>query len=156
MTFRLTPDVSALLDDPETIKILATVGADGAPHAVAKQSLHLGEDGCLHYLELLESSTTNKNMVRSLWFDGTVAITLAHRDGRSVQIKGRPIKVHITGELFQRHYRALRLSDPEADLASVWVIEPVAVTDQNARVRREAEAVRHPHFLHLDRLARAQ
>ncbi|MBB4197806.1 hypothetical protein CCR94_11730 [Rhodoblastus sphagnicola] len=155
MTIRLDPDVADLLADTDTIKILATVGADGAPHAVVKQSIHLGEDGNIHYLERLESSVTNKNMVRSIWFNRTVAITLAHGDGRSVQIKGRPVKAHITGELFLRHYRAARAGDPEADLAAVWVIEPQTVTNQNARARREAEAALHPHFIHLDRLARA-
>jgi hypothetical protein len=155
MTTLLGPDATALLGDPDTTKILATTDADGAPHAVEKRSLHLGEDGNLHYLELLESSTTNKNMVRSLWFNRTVAITLVHRDGRSWQIKGRPIKAHITGDLFQRHYRALRAADPEADLAAVWVIEPKTAIDQGLVARRAAEAARHPHFIHLDRLVRA-
>jgi hypothetical protein len=155
MTTPLDPKVIALLQDPATIKILATSGGDGAPHAVVKQSIQLGEDGHIHYRELLETSLTNKNMVRGIWFGGAVAIALAHPDGRSAQIKGRPVKAHITGPLFQRHYLELRACDPEADLAAVWVIEPREVIDQDARARRASEAARHPHFLHLDRLARA-
>jgi hypothetical protein len=154
MTVTLSPDVIALLNDPTTTKVLATVDAAGVPHAVVKHSLHLGNDGNIHYLELIESSSTNRNLVRSLWFDGTVAISLVGRDGRTVQIKGRPVKIHVTGPLFLEHYRQLRASDENADLAGVWVIEPDSVIDQDLATRRSAEAARHPHFIHLDRLAR--
>jgi hypothetical protein len=150
----LTAGVIALLEHPDTIRILATVDAKGVPHAVVKSSIHLGDDGNIHYLELLETSSTNRNMVQSLWFDGTVAITLANPNGRSAQIKGRPVKAHITGPLFLHHYERLKEADAEADLAAVWVIEPKLVLDQTLAVRRRAERVKHPHFVHLDRLRR--
>lgn len=152
MTAVLSADIIALLQHPDTIRILATVDEDGAPHAVVKQSIHPGGDGNLHYLELLEGSATNRNMVRAIWFDKTVAITLVNPDRRSAQIKGRPVKAHITGPLFLEHYARLKESDPGAGLAAVWIIEPVLVLSQALAERREAERTRRPHFTHLDRL----
>ncbi|WP_096704803.1 hypothetical protein [Magnetospirillum sp. 15-1] len=154
MTVSLSSDVVALLNAADTVKILATADADGAPHAVEKQSLHAAEDGTIHYLERLESSATNRNLVRAIWFDATVAIALKGGDGRTVQIKGRPVKAHITGALFQSHYVRLRETEGDADLAAVWVIEPTQVTDQSLARRRAAEEAAHPTFIHLDRIAK--
>ncbi|MFT4080594.1 hypothetical protein [Rhodomicrobium sp.] len=154
MSLVLNADVIALLEHPDTVRILATVDGQGVPHAVVKKSIHLGDDGNIHYLELLETSATNRNMVRSIWFDGTVAITLANPDGRSAQIKGRPVKAHITGPLFLHHYNRLKDIDADAELAAVWIIEPRLVLDQTFAARRDAERASHPHFAHLDRLRR--
>ena len=154
MTAALTPDIIALLDDDATLKVLATVDADGFPHVVEKRSLHYGGDGVLHYLELLETSATNRNLVRSIWFGGKVAIGLIGADGRTVQIKGRPVKTHITGPLYQRHYERSRALLGDVDLASVWVIEPDEVIDQSFGARKSREEALHPDFVHLDRLAR--
>jgi len=43
---------------------------------------------------------------------------------------------------------------PQADLAAVWVIKPEQVLDQNPARRREVEREKHPHFIHLDQLAK--
>jgi len=153
MPVTIPAEIAALLADPATVKILATVDAEGNPHAVEKRSLHLAEDGTIHHLELLESSNTNRNLVRGIWFDGKVAIALRGSDGRNVQIKGRPIKTHITGALFQRAYAALRAQDSKSDLAAIWVIEPLEVIDQGLEARRAREDGLHPTFIHLDRLA---
>jgi hypothetical protein len=153
MTVALTPEIIALLDDENTHKILATVDGDGVPHVVEKRSLHHGGDGAIHYLELLETSVTSRNMVRSIWFGAKVAIAL-NSDGRSVQIKGRPVKSHITGPLYQRHYQRMREKLGDVDLAAVWVIEPDEVIDQSFDARRRREEALHPDFAHLDRLVR--
>jgi hypothetical protein len=153
MTDLLSPKLRELIADNSTVKIVATVDGDGRPHAVLKASLHVADDGRLHYLEKIETSATNRNLLRALWFGGGVAIALVAPDGRSVQIKGRPIKIHITGPLFLRHYQELRARDGDADLAAVWVIEPDEVIDQDLAARRAEEEARHPSFVHLDRLA---
>jgi hypothetical protein len=151
---KLNDRVIELFKDPATVKVLVTVDALGVPHAVVKQSFHLGEDGKLYYLEQLESSRSNANMVRSIWYDATVSVLLIGPGARAVQIKGKPVKAHITGAFFQEHYERLRAERPEADLAAVWVIEPEIVIDENPAVRRKEEAKKHPHFVHLDRLAK--
>lgn len=153
MAVALQEELIDLLRNPETIKVLATIDEFGFPHAVVKQSLQLGEDGNLLYLELLESSRTNRNLVRSIWFGKNVAIAVKGALGGSYQIKGRPVKAHITGELFKTHYLAIRERLGDVDLAAVWVIEPVEVINESLSVRLAEEQLKHPLFNHLDRLA---
>lgn len=154
MAVELTKEIIGILAESDTTKVLATLDADGFPHAVVKQSLQPGEDGTILYLELLESSRTNKNLVRSIWYDRSVAIALKGKDGRSWQIKGKPVKTHITGPLFQKHYSAVRERLGDVDLAAVWVIEPEEIINETFAVRREEEERNHPFFTHLDRLAK--
>ncbi len=149
----LTKEIVGLLTDSRTSKVLATVDEKGFPHAVAGVPLHIGEQGNLLYLEYFESSATNKNLTRSIWFDGVVAIALSNA-GQSFQIKGRPIKNHITGPLFLKFYQEIRSIQGDVNLASVWEIEPVEIIDEGQDARREYEHTKRPFFTHLDRIAR--
>lgn len=154
MTIQLEKEVIELLTDKETVKVLSTTDEKGAPHVVVKQSLHLGDDGNLIYLELLESSQTNKNMVRSIWFNRKVAIILKGKSGLSYQIKGKPIKAIISGPEFQKHYVNLRERLGDVDLAAIWVIEPEEVINESYLVRKAQEEATRPYFKHLDRIAK--
>lgn len=154
MAIELTKEIIDLLAEEDTTKVLATLDENGFPHVVVKQSLQPGEDGTILYLELLESSRTNKNLVRSIWYDRGVAVTLKGKDGRSWQIKGKPVKTHITGSLFQKHYTAVRQKLGDVDLAAVWVIEPEEIINETFAVRKDEEERKHPYFTHLDRLAK--
>jgi hypothetical protein len=107
MAVELTKEIIDLLAESDTTKVLATLDANGLPHAVVKQSLQPGEDGTILYLELLESSRPTKSREKHL-VRQSVAIALKGKDGRSWQIKGKPVKTHITGPLFQEHYIAVR------------------------------------------------
>jgi hypothetical protein len=155
MPLALSPEAASLLNDDSVTKILVTVDADGVPHAVVKRSLQAA-DGKIRYLELIETSTTNRNLVRSIWFDGIVSVLLASPDGRSLQIKGRPVKNHISGPLFLEQYQRVRALYGDVDLAGVWEIEADAVIDQSIAARHGEETARHPTFIHLDRIARAE
>jgi hypothetical protein len=150
MSVALTQDLIDLVNDPSTVKVLVSVDAGGVPHASIEDSLHVAAGGTLHYLEPLESSPTNRNLVYGIWFDRTVAIALVGAGGRRVQIKGRPVKNHITGPLFLEHYGRTR---ERGDLAGVWEIVPEQVIEQDVEARSESE--RHPTFIHLDRIARS-
>ena len=153
MPIQLSPDLVALINDARTVKLLATVDGDGTPHAVFKDSLHVPADAAtdeIHLLEFLESSTTGKNLVRSIWFDRPLAIALRGADGREVQLKGRAVRLHHSGPLYQEHYT--RLLPRGIDLAGVWVIAPESVREQHPDHRRAEEATAHPGFIHLDRI----
>ncbi len=154
MAVQLTSEVIDLLNNHGSIKVLSTLDEKGFPHVAAKESLLAGDDGNIHYLEFLESSQTNKNLVRSIWFDKKVAIAVWGKDGESYQIKGAPVKTHITGPLFLKHYAAVREKYGDVDLAAVWVIEPEEIIDESFATRRAEEEAAHPVFLHLDRIAR--
>jgi hypothetical protein len=151
MAIELPAELVALLRDEQSLKLLATVDAEGAPHVVSKQSLSVSEDGKLQYLELLESSRTNRNLVRAVWFGGRVSVFV--RSGKaSWQIKGRPVQAHVAGPVFQRAYVGIRERLGDIDLAAVWVIEPEEVLDESWPTRRREEEAAHPHFIHLDRI----
>lgn len=156
MAIQLDKEVTDLIEDQDTVKILATIDEKGSPHAVVKQSFHLEEDGNLVYLELLESSRTNRNLVRSLWFNQGVSVTLSGRDGLSYQIKGRPVKAVICGPVFRKYYEEIRRTLGDTDLATVWIIKPEEVINETYNVRKTEEESQHPFFKHLDRLVKEE
>jgi hypothetical protein len=150
----LTEDLKNLLLDQGTTAVLATLDAEAFPHAVAGVQVLADEAGNLLYLEYLESSDSNKNLVRSIWFDRKVSVAVRGLDGRSYQVKGRPTHVHITGPVFLKHYQAVREAQGDVNLAAVWVIEPEQVINESLAVGRQAEQEQRPFFTHLDRLVR--
>lgn len=154
MSIALSAAVAGLIDDPTAAKVLVTTDESGTPHAAVTDFLQTAGDGTILYLEPLESSASNRNLVRSIWYDRKVAIALRGADGRSFQIKGRPVRTHVAGPVFQRHYVALQERHGDIDLAAVWVIQPEAVHDEEfGRAKAHEEATR-PFFRHLDRIAK--
>ncbi len=154
MALHLEETVVGLLQNKDTVKVLATTNEQGEPHAVVKQSLRLGEDGNIVYLELIESSKTYQNLTRSIWFTRKVAVTLVGQDGQSYQIKGTPIKCIVAGKIFEEQYRKIREKLDDADLAAVWIIKPEEVINQTYSVRKTDEETKHPFFKHLDQLVK--
>lgn len=149
---KLSQEVIELIKDTETVKVLATIDENGDPHAVFKRSLTVLDDGSIAYSEALESSQSNKNMVRSIWFNKSVSITIRGRNGLSYQIKGEAAKCITTGNIFKQFYIAKRQrSGPESDIAAVWIITPKEIRNETPAVRKEEEEKKHPIFKHLDR-----
>jgi len=142
-----------LLNDPATIGTIATLDESGAPHAVPSPFLRLDAAGRLVHLELLETSTTHRNLLRSIWFDRPVSVTLSGKDGRVAVVKGTAYKAHVSGPLFSNYYREVRTRLGDADLAAVWLIDARQVIDESYVLRKAREEELHPFFKHLDRLA---
>jgi predicted pyridoxine 5'-phosphate oxidase superfamily flavin-nucleotide-binding protein len=148
-------EISALLDREDTLKVLTTVDEQGVPHTVPKGSLRLGKDGDLILLELVESSRTNRNLIRSLWYDRTVSILLVGSNKDAYQIRGLPVKTYVSGPIYQKEYDAVRERLGDVDLAAVWIIRPHEVLNQSPSIRQKEERELHPLFAHLDRLVKA-
>lgn len=148
MNIQIPDEWKKLINAPDTLKVLATVDSDGVPHVVFKDSIIVNEDGYVEYLELLESSQTNKNMTYSIWFNKTVAVSV-YSGGRSFQIKGTPYRELITGREFEKRYITVKEKQGE-DLAAVWLIEPYQIKEQTYEVRKAAEEKAHPLLRHLD------
>ncbi|AJE02150.1 hypothetical protein [Geobacter pickeringii] len=153
MAIPLTADILELLDAPATIGTIATLDEADAPYAVPSPFLRRDEEGRLVHLELLETSPTHRNLVRSIWFDRPVTVTLSRRGGRTVVIRGRPWRAVVSGPLFSGYYRELREQLGDADLAAVWLIKPETIVDETYAARKTREEELHPFFIHLDRLA---
>jgi hypothetical protein len=145
--------IGTLLENAATTANIATLDENGAPISVPSPFLRLDEKGRLVHLELLETSTTHRNLLRSIWFERPVSITLNGRDNRVLVITGRPCKAHVSGPLFSDYYRQVRALLGDADLAAVWLIEPQQIHDETYLIRKVREEALHPFHLHLDRLA---
>jgi len=153
MSEELRLHMGRLLGDPARTASIATLDENGGPHNVPSPFLRLDEKGWLVHLELLETSTTHRNLVRSIWFDKPVSLTLTGGDGRVLVILGRPYKALVSGPLFSSYYNEVRARLGDADLAAVWLIEPQQIRDETYQFRKEREEALHPFHCHLDRLA---
>lgn len=154
MAIEISKEVQEAIEDPESIKVLATVDRHGNVHVVPKGSITVTEEGQIRYWELLEGSQTNKNVTYALWFDKQVAINIITKERRSYQIKGIPRKSLIAGHEYEEAYVAAQERSAQNDLAAVYYIEPTEVIEESYRVRLEEENKKHPLYIHLDRLAK--
>lgn len=154
MTTLSTPPLRTLLSDRRAVRVLATASPDGEPHAVLAPAVEVDDAGRILYLEPLESSRTQRDLVASIWFEKPVTIVVAGDDGATWRIRGRVRKAHVAGPIFRARYERLRDAEPPADLAAVWEIEPQAVTDETPATLRRRQDAERPFFKHLDRIAR--
>ena len=156
MPLTLQPIIRELLEDIGTAKIVATTSEDGSPYAVISPFLHLNHDGFFVHLELLETSTTNRNLLRNLWFDRKAAINLTGKDERSVLVKGVPVKAIISGPIFSEYYNKVRQALGDADLSTVWLIKPIEIIKETYAERKFEEESLYPFSIHLDRLVNGE
>jgi len=149
---RLPQEALNIIKNSETIKILTTVDEDGNPHAAFREDLTILDDGNLAFGEPFEGSQTNVNLVRSLWFDKNVELTLRDRSGTTFQIIGKPYRYAHSGPLFKKFYMAEREKrGADSELAGVWIIRPEEVKNETYEVRKKEEDEKHPFFRHFDR-----
>lgn len=153
MDISISEELIEFINCKDNIKVLATIGRDGIPHAVVKENMFI-ENNSIVYLELLEGSKTNKNMIYSLWFNKEVAINICDNGGTSFQIKGIPIKTIVAGPVFEKYYNYIIQEDPQNDLAAIYYIEIKEITNETYAIRRKEHAERHPLYMHIDRLAK--
>ncbi|HEY3491220.1 MAG TPA: hypothetical protein VGK27_14020 [Candidatus Deferrimicrobiaceae bacterium] len=150
---KLPEELVNLLRDIESIKVVATLDGEGAPHAVVKGSLTTLDGETIAFNEGLETNISNKNLVRSIWFDRKVAINVT-KGPVSYQIKGKPYRYLITGSIFKQFLlKARERRGPTADIAGVWIVTPEEVRNESPGFRRkQAEEERGQFHSHLDLL----
>ena len=149
---KLPKEAVDIISDSESIKVLVTADEEGNPHAAFKDSLTVLDDGNLAFGEEFEGSQTNVNMVRSIWFDKNVELTVRNRIGTAFQIKGKPYRFAHSGPLFKKFYLAEREKrGADSELAGVWIIRPEEVRNETYEVRKKEEDEKHPFFRHFDR-----
>src|SRR5512145_2792002 len=105
---KLPKEAVNIIRDPDAIKVLTTVDEEGNPHAAFKDDLTVLDDGNLAFGEEFEGSQTNVNLVRSIWFDKNVELTVRDRSGTAFQIRGKPYRYAHSGPLFKQFYLAER------------------------------------------------
>ena len=92
-------------------------------------------------------------MKRDGWCTWSCWRLLPGSAGQVFVITGRPYKALVSGPLFSSHYREVRARLGDADLAAIWLIEPLRIRNETYQFRKEREETLHPFHLHLDRLA---
>ena len=142
-----------ILNENDAKKVLVTLNPDGTPHAVFKSSMHYDHKRkVIIYLEYIESSKTNRNMVHALWNDLSIYCLVSTKNGKSIQIVGKPYWVVISGSEFQYYYA---MADRVGlDLSAVWFIHPVSSRIETMETRIQEEINEHPMLIHLDKLVK--
>ncbi len=152
MSEKLQKHIGRVLAESGTLAAIATLDESGAPFSVPSPFLKQDESGMLVHLELLETSSTHRNLLRSIWFDRPVSVTLSGREKEVLVISGRPHKALVSGLYFTACYREVRSLMGDVDLAAVWLIEPLQIRDETYLIRKLQEEALHPFYQHLDRL----
>jgi hypothetical protein len=148
----LSKNIIDLINDSESIKLVATSDENGNPHIAFKGCLTVLEDGNLAFAEAFEGSQTSINLTRGIWFNNNVELTVRGKDEQTFQIIGKPYKYVYTGELFKKFYQSARKKwGADSELAGVWIITPNEVKNETYEIRKREEDEKHPFFRHLDR-----
>ena len=153
MSDRVKQEALEALSDQTSLKILATIDDQGAPHLTPKGSLRVEGDQLLHW-EILESSNTNRNLTRSIWFDKPVSALVITTDRRAFRFALKPIRNVVSGKLFTKHYEEAAAKFNGRGIAGVWIYEILSIADQSAKTRIAEETALHPYFMHLDQIAK--
>jgi len=145
---KLPKEVIDLLREPQTIRVLTTTGEDGLPHTVFKGSMTALDEETLAFIELLDPSRTNKNMLRNLWDKKTVVVSLFDpQDNCSYQIKGLPYKYVEEGPIWEQFLEETWKIMPDVNPAGVWLIRPQSVFNEGYSERlQEVEKEFKPSF----------
>lgn len=154
MAIELSKEVKELLDDRNTIKIVASVGKSGVVNSAVKQSVRLNENGQIEFLEFLETSDTNRNVIHSLWFEHNISILLLGNNNESYELRGIPTEAIIEGRYFEKKYVEVQERfEGKLDLATVWIVDITEVRNKDIFARQLQEREDYPIVSHLDRLA---
>lgn len=151
----ISDELKEIINDPTSLKSVATVSREGIPHVTYKDSLHY-EDGEIVFYDYIQSSQTNKNLVNAIWFEGRVAINILNDNGKeksSFLIVGKPVRCVTAGREFENLYISLQDKyGKDMDLSAIWYIKPEAVRNESLFVRKKEEETKYPYIMHIDRL----
>jgi hypothetical protein len=138
--------------DSGSLKIVSTLNENGTIHSTPKGTLTVNASGQLEYTEVLESSSSYKNVVRSLWFDKKVTVLVIGIDRRAYEITGNIKRILTAGRYFENTYNAF-LEKRGHGIAAVVQINVESIIDLDISKGIERQEREHFFFTHLDRLA---
>lgn len=142
---RLPKEAEEAFDHPETIKVLTTVDKEGVPHTVFKSSLSVIDDETIAYMEFLETCQSQRNMLNSIWFKNTIAVSIFNPKTKAAyQIKGEPYKHVTSGPVWDKYLAKVRSDMPDVNPACVWLITIKEVRNEDYQIRLKEEERRRP------------
>lgn len=148
----LLRQVKDAASDAGSLKIVSALNGDGTIHSAPKGTLTVNAAGQLEYLEVLESSASYKNVVRSLWFDKKVTVLVIGSDRKAYEIVGTVRRILTAGRQYEDAYKTF-LEKRGHGIAAVIQIDIESVSDMAVSNGMERQEREHFFFTHLDRLA---
>jgi hypothetical protein len=148
-------DIKQIINNPNTVKIVGTVGTDGVPHTAVKQSLHLNNDGRIEYVELFESSKSYRNVTGSIWYNKKVSISILSENKESYEIVGEIERILIAGKEYEKVYTKV-LEEKGYDIAAVVLIVPETIENNSPKGKFEEQEKTRLFYKHLDRFSKQQ
>lgn len=133
-------------------KVLSLKGIKAKYPDVSPFVILKNDAGRVVLLELSEYSETNRNLVRAIWFDRKVALSLRSSDNRSYHIVGKPERAIIAGPVFERYYQDIHARLGDVDLSTVWIIEAESLAEKGKAAAAKVNEGRLP-LIHLDRIS---
>jgi hypothetical protein len=123
-TSALDPKLIELLESPDSVKIIGTLDADGAPCLAVNASITSLNGVTIVLSEQLETSRSNRNLVRSVWYDKPVTI-LALNASSAFEIRAEAYRCLAVGDIYSLMLTRTRaLCGPDADIAAAWELIP--------------------------------
>jgi hypothetical protein len=144
----LTEEVINLLKNPYTVKYLTTVDEEGIPNTVFKGSLTALDKNTIAYVELIENSLTQRNMLKNFWYNKRPVSISIFNPGRNIsyQIKGEPYKFVVEGEIWKDFLNRVRSIIPDVNPSGVWLIRPKEIINQNYNIKKTEISEKKPGF----------
>jgi len=152
---RFSQDALARFNEADATKVLVTLDEHGAPYPVCKQSLAWDGERIVSW-EYLESSETNRNLTRSIWFDKPVAILLVTADRKAYRFAVKATRNIVSGKEYTKVYERVAQLHESYDLAGIWHFDVLDIKDETLETRIAEEQKNRPYFTHLDRLVRKE
>ncbi|HWQ77674.1 MAG TPA: hypothetical protein VN381_02600 [Anaerovoracaceae bacterium] len=148
----LPQELIELLDKPDSVKVLGTLNADGSPRLAINKSLTTLDGKTLILSEELEKTLSNKNLVRSIWFDKRVSVYISNGPV-AYEVRASVNRCFIIGGQFvEMLTRARKEYGPDADITDAWELIPREVVNVSPEVVRREQQLLHPFLdIHLDR-----
>ncbi len=128
MSVKLPEEVSALLNDPKSVKVLTTVAADGTPHSIRVGSMGAPAPNLISVGAVL-MKTSNANLEATKKANKQICILV--NSEMSAYLITATVKDNLTsGPLFDGTNAALKPLGLSA--RAVWTFEPTGVWDESA------------------------
>jgi hypothetical protein len=128
MTVNLPEEVAALLNDPNSVKVLTTVAVDGTPHSIRVGSMGAPAPNLISVGAIL-MKTSNANLEATMKAKKLVCV-LVNSELKAYLITATVKEDLTSGPLFDGTNAALKPLGMAA--RSVWTFEPQGVWDQSA------------------------
>ena len=127
MAKALPKNVIELLNDKETVKILASKSDDHRLHAVPVGSLGATDERTIFFGSILMKET-QANLERALGSDDLVSVLVVKGD-RAYQMRCKVLEFQMHGALYNKMSAAAKVR--RMPFLGVWILEPEEIINQS-------------------------